>query len=261
MNNVKVITVNDVELHIKKPGKKEIASSQIVYSRAWQKALKEGCILRSKLTEYMIEQGAWSDKEDKEYKQCVEDILSREKILKGGKNVPLKRALAIALELKELRAKRQSILEERTSYDSLTVEGIADTARFDYLVTLCVLDPTGKPVFKDVDDYNDRGAEDWAVKAAMELASLLYDLDPNYDDNLVETKFLKKFNFVDDKGRMINKQGHLIRVENGVEKLVDENGNYVAYDENNIQYKVDSDGNKIEENEEATFVDDEGNPV
>lgn len=261
MKDVKELTVGDIQLVIKKPGRKELSASQIVYNKAWLQALKDGCVLREKLNEYMMEQGVWTKKEDEEYKECINSILSREKILKGG-NIPLKKARSIALELKSLRAKRQSILEQRTSYDSLTAEGIADNARFDYLISVCVLDPSNKPIFKDVDDYNIRSSEDWAVKAATELASILYDLDPNYENNLVENKFLARFNFTDSKGRLINKDGHLIFIsEDGTERLIDEDGNFVVYDENNVQYKVDIDGNKIEEIIEAPFLDDDGNPL
>lgn len=261
MKDVKEVTIGDIQLKIKKPGKKEISASQIVYNKAWLKALQDGCVLRAKLNEYMIEQGVWSKKQEDEYKECINGILSREKILAAG-NIPLKKARSIALELRKLRLERNKILEERTSYDTLTVEGIADNARFDYLVTVCILDPNGNPVFKDLDDYNNRGSEDWVVQAATELASLLYELDPNYENNLVENKFLSRFNFVDSQGRLVNKDGHLIRVmEDQTERLIDKDGNFVAYDENNVQYKVDINGDKIEEIVEAPFLDDDGNPI
>ena len=116
-----------------------------------------------------------------------------------------------------------------------------------------------------MDDYNQKGAEPWAVKAAGELANFLYNLDPNYEINLPENNFLKKFNFTDEKGRLVNKEGHLIAVdEDGKERLIDEEGYYVAYDAEGKQYFVNRDGEKIEREKDivtAAFLDDDGNPI
>jgi hypothetical protein len=55
---------------------------------------------------------------------------------------------------------------------------------------------------------------------------MLYGLDPDYDKNLEENKFLKEFKFVDDDLRFINKGGHLVDIDG---KLVDEDGRFIAY--------------------------------
>lgn len=265
MSDIRTVVEGDVTVLVKKPTKKELNDSQLVYNKVWRESLENKAILRQKLNDYLTEQGVWSDEKQKQYEDYIKKINERELILKKG-GIPLKKAKSIALELKRFRADFRDLISERTSYDSNTAEGTADNARFDYLVSVCVLDPSTKtPVFKNMDDYNQKGAEPWAVKAAGELANFLYNLDPNYEINLPENNFLKKFNFTDEKGRLVNKEGHLIAVdEDGKERLIDEEGYYVAYDAEGKQYFVNRDGEKIEREKDivtAAFLDDDGNPI
>jgi hypothetical protein len=258
----RTVTEGDITVLVKKPNRKDLNESQIAYNKAWRKSLDDKAILRQKLNDYLTEQGVWSEDKQKQYEEFVKKINDRELVLKKG-GIPLKKAKTIALELKRLRVSFRELISERSSYDNNTAEGAADNARFDYLVSVCVLDPnTNKPVFKDIDDYNERGSEGWAVKAAGELANFLYNLDPNYEQSLPENEFLSKFKFTDSKGRLVNKEGHLIAIdEEGVERLIDEESYYVAYDENGVQYKVNRSGEKIVEVVVSPFLDDDGNPI
>lgn len=265
MSDIRTVVDGDVTVLVKKPNRKDLNESQIAYNKAWRKALEEKAILRQKLNDYLVEQGIWSEAKQKQYEEFIRKINDKELVLKKG-GIPLKKAKGIALELKRLRSDFRELISERSSYDNNTAEGTADNARFDYLVSVCVLDATSKkPVFTGMDDYNERGTESWAVKAAGELANFLYNLDPNYEKSLPENTFLNKFKFSDDKGRLINKDGHLISIdEQGVERLIDEGGYFVAYDEKGDQYFVDRSGEKIVRDEdivEAPFLDDEGNPI
>lgn len=258
---MKTVVEGDVTVLVKAPSRKDMNNSQVVYNKAWRKALEDKAIIRSKLNDFLTEQGIWSDEKEQQYKDFVKKINDRELVLQKG-GIPLKKAKAIALELKRLRIEFRDLIAERTAYDNTTAEGVADNDRFDYLVSVCTLDPvTKKPVFKDLDDYNERGAEPWAVKAASELANILYNLDSNYEKNLPENEFLTKYKFTDDKGRFVNKDGHLVSIDvDDVERLIDEDGNFIAYDENGKSYKVNRDGVKIEV-DKLPFLDDDGNPV
>lgn len=265
MSEIRTVVEGDVTVLVKKPTQKELTDSQIPYNKAWRKALDEGVMIRAKLNEYLTAQGVWSDEKQKSYEKYIKEINAKELLLKKG-GIPLKKAKSIALELKRTRQEFRELISDRTAYDNNTAEGLADNARFDYLVSVCVLDPsTKKPVFKNLDDYNDRGSEAWAIKAASELANFLYNLDPNYEKSLPENNFLSKHKFTDEKGRLINKDGHLISVDDaGVERLINEEGYFVAYDEDGNQYRVNRDGEKVENEDEivqAPFLDDDGNPI
>jgi hypothetical protein len=54
-------------------------------------------------------------------------INDRELVLQKG-GIPLKKAKAIALELKRLRIEFRDLISERTAYDNTTAEGVADKA-------------------------------------------------------------------------------------------------------------------------------------
>lgn len=251
----------DVKVLVKKPGRREINDAQIVYNKAWRKSLENGVLIRAKLNQYLIDQGVWDDNKQKQYDQFVSKINEKELVLKKG-GIPLKKAKSIALELKDLRVQFRSLIADRISYDSNTAEGSADNERFDYLVSVCVLDPsTKKPIFKDLEDYNEKSSEPWAVKAASELANFIYGLDPNYERNQIENTFLSKFNFTDSEGRLINKDGHLIAIdENGDERLINEEGDLIAYDDSGQSYRINKEGERIDV-VQADFLDDDGNPV
>ena len=259
--DVRKVVDGDVTVLVRRPTKKDYNESQIVYNKVWRKSLEEKAVLRQKLNEFLIEQGVWSSAKEAEYQDYIKKINDRELVLKKG-GIPLKKAKAIALELKKLRVDFRELISERTTYDGNTAEGVADNARFDYLVSVCVLDPnTNKPVFKDMADYETRGAEPWAVKAAGELANFLYNLDPNYEKNLPENDFLSKFHFTNDKGELINKDGHLIAIQDdGTEVLIDSEGYRVAYKEDGTAYRIDREGNPLDV-EQSPFLDDDGNPI
>jgi len=102
----------------------------------------------------------------------------------------------------------------------------------------------------------------------------MYGLDPNYEKNLEENKFLKEFKFVNDELRFINEDGHTVDSEG---RLTNEEGRYIAY-ENDDDYKakknpyfVNRDGERVVEGkdgwvkesiaERKPFLDDEDNPI
>jgi len=267
----------DVTVFVKRPSTKEYKNSQIEYNKAFREALEGGAILKKKLGEYMRSQGLWDDAKDSEEKKLLNKIADDEGRLKKG-GISLSRAKEIALSLRKTRAKFRTLIAERTMLDSNTVEGQADNARFNSLVTLCVLKQDKRtPAFEDLKDYDDQGDQPWAAEAAGELASLIYELDPNYDNTLEENKFLKAYNFANKENQLVNEDGHPIFLDEEQEEeyLVDENLRFIAYrtDEGyknqdaEDRYFVNKEGKEVTEEGELVeddfepFLDDSGKPV
>jgi len=250
---------NEVKVLVRKPSQQDYKDSQIEYNKAWRSALDSGAMLREQLTARLIKEGVWTAEKQEQYEKLANEINSRESIIKKG-SIPLKKARRIALELKGIRSIFRDLLAEKIAYDNNSVEGQADNARFDAFVALCTLDPnTKKRIFKSVEEYNEKANEPWAAEAASEIANMMYNIETNFED-----KFLSKFKMVDSEGRLINKEGHLIYIDDdGNEKLINEKGQYVAIDENGVEYPVDEDGNRIDDPdiESAVFLDDDGNEV
>ena len=254
------------EVYIKLPSSEENKKAQLAYNKAFKEALQSGAILRQKLQKVMNEQGIWDDDKEKEYQTILEDINNGERRLsKGG--ISLSEARQIALEMRRMRVDFRALIAERSSMDSNTAEGQADNERFSHLVYVCLKNSGGGDLFKSKEEYEENSSQPYVIEAAGQLAERLYGLDPDYDRNLPENKFLEAYKFSDDATRLINKEGHLIDIDQeGIERLIDENGRFIAYDEEGESYFVNRDGEKISkegdyETEFTPFLDDEGKPV
>ena len=268
---------NDVKVFVKKPTTKEYRDSQVEYNRAFRSALEGGAILKKKLGEYMRSQGLWDDKKDSEEQRLLDKMTELENSLKKG-GIPLLEAKEVALELRKTRAEFRVLIAERTVLDSNTVEGQADNARFNSLVSLCVYKEDKTTLaFSSLEEYDKNGDQDWAAKAAGELASMIYELDPDYDNTLTENKFLKAYNFADETNQLVNADGHPIfvdREDGNKEYLINEEGKFIAYNTDEgyknqdpeDAYFVNKNGDKVDEEGNiiggfSPFLDESGKPV
>lgn len=254
------INEKETEFLVKTPSINDQREAQKVYNQAFTDAIKSKCVVRAKMDELLEDQGLWNQDKQIKFTKLQQDILDSErKLAKGG--ISLKEAKEIAIQMKKDREEIRSLISVRTSLDNHSAEGQADNARFNYLVSSCLVynDSNKQPYFSNMEDYLNRSNEEVAIVAAQHLASMLYGLDNDYELNLPENKFLKKFKFIDDKLRYINKQGQLTDADG---RLVDENGRYVD-DKGNF---VDKFGNRVDKDGEYVveykpFLDDDGNPI
>jgi hypothetical protein len=265
---------NTVKFRIKTPGAEEIKKSQIIYNKAFKQALDDGALLRQKLTQYMREQNLWDDNKQKKYEDLVEQISEMEESLQKG-GIRLSTAKEIALDLRNKREEFRILIAERNALDTASAEGQADNARFEELVRLCTLNPdNGQLYFSNKADYEASSGQPWVVTAAEKLGNAMYGLDPNYEKNLEENKFLKEFKYVDEELRFINDDGHTVDSEG---RLTNEDGRYIAYESEEDQkakknpYFVNKDGERVVEvnnewvkesvAERKPFLDDQDKPI
>ena len=276
-----------VKVIVRSPTVDDYKDSQLEYNKAFRDALDSGALLRQRLTDYMREQGIWNDEKQKKSDNYVEQIRGMEDKLRVG-GIRLSEAKEIALKLREVRAEFQLFLAEKNSLDSASAEGQADNARFNKLVRLCVLDEKTKlPFFKrdskkaEEEAYSASSSEPWLVEASSELANMLYGLDPNYNENLEENKFLKEFKFVNEEYQFIDKDGHPTDSDG---RLVNDEGRYIAYrseeakknrDESEMYFVnkggeelvviINSDGEEewvpLKLKERKPFLDDDDKPI
>jgi hypothetical protein len=247
------------EFLIRSPSFRDQREAQKVYNQAFSDAVKSGCIVRGRLNDLLKEQGLWDDQKEMRLNTIQHEILGHEQTLaKGG--IGLQKARSVALEMRKLRDDLRDLISSRTNLDNNTAEGQADNARFNYIVSCClVYSDNKKGYFNSYEDYLNRSSEEIAIKAAQILASKLYGLDDNYEKNLPENKFLKQYKFVDDNLRFINKEGKLVDQE---DRLIDQNGRYIN---ENGEY-VDKEGNLVDDKgdyvvEFKPFLDEDGKPV
>lgn len=249
-----------VELSVKTPSSLDQREGQKVYNRAFTDAIKTQSIVRAKMEDVLREQGLWDDSKQEELENLQSQVSEKEKTLaKGG--FKLKDAKSLALDIKSVREKIRDLIGVRTTLDSNTAEGQADNARFNYLVSACVVykNKEENKYFTNLDDYLTRITDPGALKGAQILANMIYGLDNDYEKNLPENKFLIKYKFVDNNLRFINNEGKFVDQEG---RLVNENGRFID-DKGEF---VDRTGSRISENGEyivdrEPFLDDEGNPI
>jgi len=248
-----------VEFLIKSPSFKDQREAQKIYNQAFSDAVKSGCIVRGRLNDLLKEQGLWDDQKEMKLNTIQHEILGHEQTLaKGG--ISLQRARGVALDIRKLRSDLRELISSRTNLDNNTAEGQADNARFNYLVSCClVYADNKKPYFKDYEDYLNKSTDLVAIRGAQALASRLYGLDDNYEKNLPENKFLKDYKFVDENLRFINTEGKLTDIDG---RLVDQNGRYI----NQKGEFVDKEGKLVDDDGEylvefKPFLDDDGKPI
>jgi hypothetical protein len=162
--------------------------------------------------------------------------------------------------MRNVRDEIRDLISVRTSLDNHSAEGQADNARFNYLVSVCVVyKDTNEPYFKSLEEYLNSADNPVAMLGAQTLATMVYGLDNNFEKTLPENKFLQKYKFVDERLRLIDKQGRLIDAEN---RLIDEKGRYIDEQGNYVDKfgnKVDKDGEYLIDSE--PFLDEDGKPI
>lgn len=222
-----------------------LTNAQKVYNKAFSKALENGALLKKRLYKYMVDQGVWDDDKEAKYQGYIKKIADLEYKLNHGK-MKVSEGKKIALELAEVRTDFKELITERNLMDINTAEGQADNARFNFLLSACVLDyVTRKPAFKDVEEYTAKGSEKRSMKIAAKFANVLYGIEEDYEESLVETKFLRRFNLIDKEGRFIDKEGNFIDVDGN---RLDAEGFKV----NEAGQRLDINGNPIIESDVAT---------
>lgn len=254
-------TIDDKEVKflVRSPSLQDQKEATKIYNQAFTEALKSKAIVRAKLDDLLVDQGLWDETKQNKFTQLQSEILEGEKKLaKGG--ISLSKAKEEALNMKKRREELRELIAVKTNLDTHTAEGQADNARFNYLVSVCtVYQDSNKPYFSSYEDYNNRSTETVALLGAQNLANMLYGLENDYEQKLPENKFLKQYKFVDEKLRLINKDGKLVDTEG---RLIDENGRFI----NEAGEFVDKNGNLVSSEgdyivEFKPFLDDDGNPV
>jgi hypothetical protein len=247
------------EFLVKTPSLNDQREAQKVYNQAFTDAIKSKSVVRAKLDDLLEDQGLWNDEKQAKFTSLQRDLLDGEKKLaKGG--FSLNEAKDLAIKMKGVRDEIRELISVRTSLDNHSAEGQADNARFNYLVSVCVVyNDSKQPYFNNMEDYLNRSTDQVGLLGAQNLANMLYGLDNDYESNLPENKFLKKFKFVDEKLRLVDKKGRLIDADG---RLIDESGRFID-EEGNF---IDKFGNRVNQEgdylvDPQPFLDDNGNPI
>jgi len=232
----------DVEFAVLAPNPAQYHKAQLHYNKCFAEALQSGAILKAALHNYMRKQNLWDDDKQAEYDEQLRILDDGEKRLSKGE-MKKSEGRKIALDMRNARNRLQNLLSTTIDLHSSTAEGIAENSKFNYLVALVtVYNADGKPYFADMDDYEAKwhNADAAAIAAANRFANIYYGLASDNERKLPENKFLMEYGFVDEKLRLINKDGKFVDLDG---RLIDEYGRYI----NESGETIDSEGNLIDD--------------
>jgi hypothetical protein len=254
-----IVDGNTVEFMIQEPTLHQQRESQKVYNQAFSDAVNSGSIVRARLDDLLKEQGLWDDQKEAKFAALQTSINDKEQSLaKGG--ISLSQAKSMALEIRKLRLEMRELISIKTNLDTHTAEGQADNAKFNYLVSRCLVYKNSKKTyFATYEDYLNRASDIIGVMGAQKLAAMMYGLDSEFEKKLPENKFLIDYKFVDQDLRFINKEGKLTDQDG---RLIDKNGRYI----NDKGEFVDKNGSLVNQEGDYVadfkpFIDDDGKPV
>lgn len=203
--------IGEREFDVRKPNHKQLSEAQLYSSKVFSEAVRSGVTLRQNLEDELKKRGSWTEEKVKrlfEITGMINDICRN--LSKGKKGVykKLSEARLAAIKARQLRSEQTELLLENRQLDAYTAEGLAEQARFDYLVSACVYE-NGQKVFSNVDDYLERATEDWAKECAREFSYVFYNQSKE-EELLPEDSFLKKHNLINQDGRLIDQDGNLV---------------------------------------------------
>ncbi len=207
-----IVKIEDKEvmLSFKAPSLDELEEADRIYASKMSSLIREGgksrLMLRQEVDKFLKESGIWTDEDDKRIQQLNKDINDLlNKLKKGG--IKLSEGKQISLDIRDKRIEIFTTIRKRQILDNTTIESIAQNERNDYLIYVCtVYAETGKDFWTSFDDMkNDKFNEVYAKASEISL-ELVYGITPDFEKELPENKWLKKYNFVDDNLNYINRK-------------------------------------------------------
>lgn len=243
----------DLTLIVKTPTPKQIGESMLYSAKVFREGVEMGVLPRTKINSYLREAKVWDDEKEQKLQEIITNLRNAELQLKKGGITPdgkpftLKDARKLAIQMKEWRIDYVILM---TAYGQLdakySIEGLAENAKFDYLVSCCTLTEDQKRVFKNYDHYIEESENTYAIDCASALNELMNGSTEDIEKEWPEHKFLVNHGFIRESDfRLVDKDGNLVNIN--FEK-VDEEG-----------YVIDEDGNRV--NNKGNKLDEQGQEI
>ncbi len=258
----RVVSLSDgKEVYINDPTAKVREDADIARTQTYTRCIEKGILTEEKMLSFLKENGIWNnDSETKaaELQQEMDSLLSTIEL--GG--IPIDTARSNAIRIVEIRDDLSQLLQQKIEHLSNTAEAKARQKEFDYYVAHCAVyndNRKNRLYFKNMDEFLNKKGHFDVIKISQKCSEVLYGL-PDLDDT-PEKRFLKEFNFVDDKFRFVNEEGHLTDRDG---RLVDEDGRYIKYigkGKNKKAVFVDQNGEEIKTVERKPFLDEDGKDI
>lgn len=242
-----------VKIYVEKPNNEVVKGADRYRAKAWNECILDGIVTKKELSTLMKKRGIWSDKKEDEQEAISKEINQLEQKLYlecGKRNSKKAEGKEIAIQIRRKRNELRQLISEKMGLEENTAEALADNSRFDYIVAHCTFHANGEKVYKDIDDYNSKSADEVAFTAASALAEMMYSIDSDFEKNLPENKWLKNRELVNDDLALVDDKGRRVDLEG---RLINDEGYYIDEDGN----RIDKEGNPLSEDGFYEEVDDE----
>ena len=242
-------STKEFNICIKNPSNEVISMAERHRAKVFNQCLMDGIMTRPELEKMMNERGLWSKDKDAKHDELTSKIVNLEKDLYVGDGKKADRKLDqgkdIAIQIRRLRIELRDLITQKVSLEENTAESLADNAKFDFLVASCTYHENGEKVYKNISEYNDKSADAVSFSAAAKLAEMMYSIDPGFEKNLPENRWLRDHKLVNEKGELVNENGELIDTEG---RRINEKGQYI----NDDGQWIDKEGNLL--GEDGTYI-------
>ncbi len=245
----------EVKLSVKPPQNEDFEESDKVYGARIAALIRESSgptsrklLMRSKVEEFLRDQGVWSEEDEKNVRALQEEVDSLlTQIRRGG--IKLSDGRELAIKVMDKRKEIVRIMSKRQMFDDSTIEAIAESEKVDYLIYACtVYAQDGKNYWMSFEDMkNDKTSQAYR-KAAVIAYEVIYGVNPEFEKRLPENRWLLKYGFIDDDLNYIDRK---------TGKRVDKTGKPVDEIIQEVQKQKDNLEGEIVE--EKPFIDDETN--
>lgn len=245
-----------VKLAVRQAQYQDYEESDQVYATKVASLVKESSprrkmLLRSDVDKFLRANGVWTEDDENAVSKLREEIdANLAKLSKGG--IKRSEGRQLALEITDKRREIVRMMSKRQVFDDVTIESMAENEKVDYLIYCCtVYADSGSNYWDSFEDMKNDKLSDAYRRASVIVAEGVYNIDPNFERNLPENKWLHRFGYVDDE---------LNYVDPKTGERVSRDGRPVKELEAEIEEMVKKANANL--TEEAPFLDDEtGEPI
>lgn len=157
-----VIDGQEVKLKLKEETMDIERKCDSEYHLAYTQLMQKGIMPRATLERMMQEKGIWTQEDEKKLRELQAQIVKLQIELEDSKTHD--KGLTIAKAMGDLRAQCLRLVEVKANVLSNSCESLSDQIRRDsYLAHGTVYADTGKPVFKDYNDFLRRASDNEQV--------------------------------------------------------------------------------------------------
>ena len=169
----KEIEVDGVRLTIKRPSGAILQRAEIVKVRAYGAAIRAGFPPTATVALRAIEQNLWSPEKNALCEKLQSRLRNSAQKL-ADPSTPPDEARAVATQMHQDRSTLRLLTKEMDELEATTANTKGEQAKFEYLVSKTVFDASGRPYFKDAEEYRKRATEKIAFAAATAVAEVAY---------------------------------------------------------------------------------------